>query len=419
MVRNGRSYTLKDFENDFVRFFYGGEKATSGLLINEETAMKFATVYSCIRIISEDIGMLPIEIRKWRDPKNPEKGSDMAYDHPLYDVLFAEPNPEMTSMILEETLQSHVLASGNGYAYKVMNGRGQVTGLKLLNWYSIRAERNESTGAVEYKFDDRGKEITLRFDEVFHIPGLGFDGLSGYSPIRMHMDAIGLGMAAEKFASYFYANGANVGGFIEMPNAVKDKEEMKKEFDAKFTGLGKSHKVIFLENGMKFQKMVMPLQEAQFVETRKYQDQQIAAIYRMPMVMLQNSDKLTYNNAEQQDLAYTKHTLIPWVVRWEQSIQTRLLTKAERLAGYFARFNTDAMLRGDSLTTAQVLQAERQNGIITGNEWRAVKNKNPRPEPEADRLVINGNMRDISVINSVDPVSGQQFKKKEGDEDAE
>ena len=406
-VRNFNQMSMADFEKEFFRHFYGGHKSTSGVMVNEETAMKFSAVYTCIKIISEDIGMLPIEIRKWRDPRDKSKGSDFAYDHPLYDVLSNAPSPEMTSMIFEETLQSHILSSGNGYAYKKMNMRGQVTGLQLLDWHAINPERNKNTGKIEYKFMDREKEIILPFDEVFHIPGLGYDGIVGYSPIRMSMEAIGLGLAAEQFASYFYSNGANVGGFIELPGAVKDKEGMKKEFQEKWGGLSKSHKVLFLEEGMKFQKLVMPLQDAQFIETRKYQKQEIASIYRMPLKMIQDHDKSTYSNNEQQELDYVKHTLMPWIVRWEQSAGMRLLTKTDREKGYFTRFNVDEMLRGDAKSRADVNHIKRQDGVITGNEWRAEDNMNPRPEPEADMLIVNGNMRHISIVTSTDPVSGQ------------
>lgn len=417
LVAAKNSYSLNEFEKDFDRHFYGGQPATSGVLINEQTAQTFSTVYACIRIISEDLGMMPIEIRKWRDIQNPEKGSDLAYDHPALECFFYEPNEDSTAMIFEETLQGHILSSGNGYAYKTLDGRGRVTKLKLLNWYEIEPKRDKETGEIYYEFMDRGNPMRFNKGEIFHIPGLGFDGVRGYSPIRMNMNAIGLGMAAEQFASYFYANGANVGGFVKLPGKVNDIDEMKKEFEEKFTGLGKSHKVIFLEDGMEFQKLIMPLAEAQFIETRKYQDQVVASIYRMPLMMLQNNDRLTYNNAEHQDLSYVKHTLLPWFVRWENSINCRILTKFERARGYFARFNMDALLRGDAKTTAEVNHLERQDGIITGNEWRYRRMMNPRPEPEADMLIVNGNMRNIKIANS--EIKPQPTKQKDGGQNNE
>ena len=414
IVRN-RAYTLADFDKDFVRHFYSGEPSKTGVLVNEDTAMKFNAVYACIRIISEDMGMIPTELRRWRDPKNHSKGSDPAFDHPLYDVLMFQPSPEQHSMIFEETMQGHILSSGNAYALKSWNWRGQTSGLKLLNWANVEPKRSEETGLIEYHFDDRGKDIVFRFDEIFHIPGMGFDGIVGYSPIAMAREAIGLGMAAEEFASRFYGNGANVGAVVTIPNAVQDKQALKTEIDKKFVGLGKSHKVMFLEEGSEYHRIDMPLADAEFIATREFQDRQIALIYRMPLKMIQDYSKGgTYNNNEQQEMDYVKHTIMPWVVRWEQSIMTRLLTRYERAAGLFARFNIEELLRADSKTRADVNHLRRQDGVITGNEWRAMDDMNPREEPEADMLIVNGNMRNIAVVNSTEPVSGQQFEQNKG-----
>jgi HK97 family phage portal protein len=399
---------MADFDRDFESHFYGGWKSNTGVMINEETAMKFSAVYACVRIISEDIGLLPVEIRRWRNPRDKSKGSDVAFDHPLNDVLLNSPNAEMNSMTFEETFQSHILQSGNAYAYKTLNNRGQVKELKLLNWFNMEVKRDKETGAVYYEFDDRGKPLIFQKGEIFHIPGLGFDGLVGYSPIRMAMEAVGLGLAAEEFAARFYSNGANVGGFITMDNAVQDKEALKKEFEEKFGGLGKAHKVLFLENGMTFQRLNMNLDEAQFLETRRFQIEEIARIYRMPPHMIADLTHATFSNIEHQDLAYVKRTLLPWVKRWEMGIDTQNLTARERAQGFFSRFNIDELLRGDAKTRADVNHIKRQDGVISGNEWRAFDDVNPREEPEADRLIVNGNMRDISIINSTDPVSGQQ-----------
>jgi HK97 family phage portal protein len=411
-----KNYSLDDFDKEFESHFYGGWKSNTGIKVNEESAMKFSAVYACIRIISEDIGLLPMEIRRWRNPRDKSKGSDVAYDHPLNDVLLNAPNSEMNAMTFEETFQSHVLQSGNGYAYKVLNNKGQVIGLKLLNWFSMQPKRDKDTGQVYYAFDDRGKETRFEKYEIFHIPGLGYDGLVGYSPIKMAMEAVGLGLAAEEFAARFYSNGANVGGFITMDATVQDKDSLKTEFETKFGGLGKAHKVIFLENGMQFQRLNMNLDEAQFIETRRFQIEEIARIYRMPPHMIGDLTHATFSNIEHQDLAYVKRTLLPWIKRWEIATDTQNLTLRDRQQGLFSRLNIDELLRGDAPTRASVNHIKRQDGVISTNEWRAVDDMNPRLEPEADKLLINGNMRDISVVNSTEPINGQQFKQDDLEE---
>lgn len=397
-----RNYSMTDFNKDFETYFYAGAKSNTGVRVTEESALKFSAVYACVRAISEDIGMLPIELRKWRDINNKSKGSDIDYAHPLNDCLSYEPNSEMNAMTFSETLQSHILLSGNGYAYKYYDGRGRINKLKLLDWKSIAPVR--INGEIKYSCGAESNKIEFEKWEIFHIPGLGFDGLTGRSPVRMAMEAIGLGLAAEEFGARFFSNGANVGGVITMPGSIKDKEGLKKEFNEKWGSLEKSHKVMFLEEGMKFEKMVMPLNEAQFLETRKFQVEEIARIYRTPHHIIQHLDHSTFSNIEHQDLEYTKHTLLPWIRRWEQAIDTQLLTKNDRMAGYFAIFNIEELLRGDSITKANTNHIKRQDGVITGNEWRSTDGMNPRPEPEADKLIINGNMRDISVVNSTAPV---------------
>lgn len=398
-----RKYTLADFERDFEEKFYGSWTSTTGIKVNEESALRFTAVYACRRVLSETLAAMPIKI--YRKRKN-GTGRDLVDDHPLYEILHDTPNAEMTAFNFQETMQDHIVSSGNGYAYKEIDGRGRVKSLKLLNWQQITPQRNKDTGRIEYIFNDNGTKITFSQDEIFHIAGLGFNGIVGYSPIYMAMEAVGLGLAAEQFAAYFYSNGANIGGFIELPGNVRDKNALRKEIEEKFAGLGKSHKVMLLENGMKFQKLVMPLNEAQFIETRKFQKQEIASIYRVPLHLIQDLDKATFANIEHQDLGFIKHTMFPWVVRWEQSQNMRLLTQLERKQGYYTEFSMDALLRGDAKSRAEVLHIKRQDGVINADEWRELDNQNPQPNDMGQTYFINGNMVPVQIA-----AEGNAYKK--------
>lgn len=384
---------------------YLGSPAKAGVNVSEQSAMRFSAVWACVLIYAQSLSWPPLKLYRARK----DGGRDEARDEPLFDVLHSAANEEMPAITVKETMMSHAILSGNCYAFPTYNARGQVERLYPVPWTQIEPRRNKETRVLEYIFVDRGQKTTLPADAVFHIPGLGFDGTRGYSPIRMAMEAIGLGMAAETFASYFYSNGANIGGMLAIETGTGAKErrdELKAEIREKFQGLANSHELMIVPSGTKFERMDMPLQEAQFIETRKFQIQEIARIYRMPLHMLQDLDRATFSNIEHQDIGFIKHTMMPWFVRWEQYINAKLLSKRDRERGLFAEFNVNALLRGDSKTQAEILHIERQDGVITGNEWRAHIGMNPSDDPNSDRLLVNGNMIPIEKAGEARPQNG-------------
>lgn len=204
-------------------FFLG--TATSGKRVNERSAMQMTAVYSCVRILSEAVASLPVHIYKYNDSGGKEK----ALDHPLYFLLHDEPNPEMTSFAFRETLMTHLLLWGNAYAQIIRNGKNEIIGLYPLMPDRMTVDRDEN-GKLYYEYqlssDDahtmKGSTVVLQPKDVLHIPGLGFDGLVGYSPIAMAKNAIGLAIAAEEYGSKFYANGAAPSGVLEHPGVLKD-----------------------------------------------------------------------------------------------------------------------------------------------------------------------------------------------------
>ncbi len=397
--KSASGMTIDEF---FNQFFRGSTTANAGVSVNETTAMRFSVVWGCIMVISQTLAWPPLKIWQAR----PTGGRDEAKLHPLNDILHYAPNDDMPAITLKETVHSHTLLSGNGYALPTRNKGGEIVDLYPAPWTHMEPRRNPITRALEYRYIDRGKEEVLPPEKVFHIPGLGFDGIKGYSPIRMCMEAIGLGLAAEQFAALFYANGANIGGFLAVEGGTGNKErrdEIRKELENKFKGLSHSHEVMILPKGTEFHRLEMPLAEAQFIETRKFQVEEIARIYRVPLHLLQNLDRATFSNIEHQDLGFVKHTMMPWYVRWEQYINQRLLTRAERQKGLYAEFNLNALLRGDSKTQAEIAHFERQDGFISTNEYRERRGQNPRPEPEADELFINGNMVRLVDAGKVQP----------------
>ena len=379
-------------------FLFGS--TTSGKTVNERTAMQSAAVYACVRILAEAIAGLPLHVYRYKE----DGGKEKALTHPLYYLLHDEPNPEMTSFVFRETLMSHLLLWGNAYAQIIRDGSGRVLALYPLLpnkmtvdrapngelFYTYRRDSDES------RVNPKAGLIYLRSEEVLHIPGLGFDGLIGYSPIAMAKNAIGMSLATEEYGASFFANGANPGGVLEHPGVIKDIQRVKDSWNSAYQGSGNAHRIAVLEEGMKFQAIGIPPEQAQFLETRKFQINEIARIFRIPPHMVGDLEKSSFSNIEQQSLEFVKYTLNPWVVRWEQSLQQSLLLPSEKNS-IFIKFNVDGLLRGDYQSRMNGYAVGRQNGWLSANDIRELEDMNRIPAEEGgDLYLVNGNMLPLS-----------------------
>ena len=389
------------------RFFMGN--STSGKRVNERSAMQMTAVYSCVRILSEAVAGLPLHLYQYTDKSSKEK----AVDNLLYFLLHDEPNTEMTSFVFRETLMTHLLLWGNAYSQIIRNGKGEVVGLYPLMPDRMTVNRNEK-GQLYYEYmvssDDAKtlKDGTVRLSpyDVLHIPGLGFDGLVGYSPIAMAKNAIGLAIAAEEYGSKFYANGATPSGILEYPGTVKEPDKVRESWNAGFGGSSNAHKIAVLEEGMKYTPISISPNEAQFLETRKFQINEIARIFRVPPHMVGDLEKSSFSNIEQQSLEFVKYTLEPWLVRWEQAMQRSLIPQDDK-SEYFIKFNVDGLLRGDYQSRMQGYATARQNGWMSANDIRELENLDRIPaEDGGDLYLINGNMMPLSM-------SGAAYGKEE------
>lgn len=368
-----------------------------GITVTEKSALASTAVMACIRVISEDLASLPLQVFQKQ-----AKGRNVAETHPLYPVLHHKANPMMTSFTLRETMQAHILSWGNGYAEIESDGAGDVRALWPLRpdrtkAYVVQGTRDQ---VVYFTYDPVSQSnVPLPADRVLHIPGLGFDGLSGYSPIKLHKDAISLALAAEKYAGKFYSNGAQPAGVLTTKEELSPEahKRLKREWKEMHQGLDNAQRVAILEEGMDFKAVGMPLEEAQFIETRKYQTTDIARIYLVPPHRIGDLEKATFSNIEHQQLQYVIHTLRPWLVRWEQAMLVKLFTASEQVA-YFAEFNVDGLLRGDSLSRQQSLEVKRRNGVINADEWRELENMNPLPGGQGKYYLVPLNMGTIDNV---------------------
>lgn len=399
-------------------FYMGG--TTAGKTVTERSAMQMTAVYSCVRILSEAVAGLPLHMYKYTS----DGGKEKAVEHPLYRLLHDEPNPEMSSFVFRETLMTHLLLWGNAYAQIIRNGKGEVIGLYPLMPNKMTVDRDEH-GRLYYSYMRQNDEaiqskdstVILKPEDVLHIPGLGFDGLVGYSPIAMAKNAIGLAIATEEYGAKFFSNGAAPGGILEHPGTVKDPQRIRESWQSTFGGSGNANKIAVLEEGMKFTPIGIAPEQAQFLETRKFQINEIARIFRIPPHMIGDLEKSSFSNIEQQSLEFVKYTLDPWVARWEQGIQRRLLNDDEK-GQYFVKFNVEGLLRGDYQSRMQGYAIGRQNGWMSANDIRELENLDLIPDEEGGNLyLINGNMLPLKNAGAFANISLKEEKEEKPDDE--
>jgi len=391
-------------------FFFGSTSA--GKPVNEHTAMQMTAVYSCVRILSETLAGLPLHVYRYNDSGGKEKN----LKHPLYKLLHDEPNPEMTSFAFRETLMSHLLLWGNAYAQIIRNARGEVIALYPLMPNKMAVDRDVN-GRLFYLYQrssedtpslGKDSQVYLAPSDVLHIPGLGFDGLVGYSPIAMAKNAVGLAIATEEYGAKFFANGAAPGGVLEHPGTIKDPQKVKESWNSAYQGSTNAHRVAVLEEGMKYQPIGISPEQAQFLETRKFQINEIARIFRVPPHMLADLEKSSFSNIEQQSLEFVKYTLDPWVVRWEQTMCRALLMESEKPT-VFIKFNVDGLLRGDYVSRMSGYATARQNGWMSANDIRELENLDRiPPELGGDLYLINGAMTKLQDAGAFANTTGSE-----------
>ena len=399
-------------------FLMGG--STSGKPVNERSAMQMTAVYSCVRILAEAVAGLPLHLYKYTE----SGGKAKATDHPLYLLLHDEPNPEMSSFVFRETLMTHLLLWGNAYAQIIRNGKGEVVALYPLMPNKMTVDR-DSNGQLYYTYQRsneevhtmEGSSVKLKPSDVLHIPGLGFDGLVGYSPIAMAKNAIGMAIACEEFGAKFFANGAAPSGVLEHPGTIKDPSRVRDAWQSQFGGSSNSGKVAVLEEGMKYTPISISPEQAQFLETRKFQINEIARIFRVPPHMVGDLEKSSFSNIEQQSLEFVKYTLDPWIIRWEQSMMRVLLSLDEKKE-FFIKFNLEGLLRGDYQSRMNGYSIARQNGWMSANDIRELENLDRIPaEQGGDLYLINGSMLPLGSAGAYADINPTETEETETNED--
>jgi len=382
-----------------------GVKSKSGVNVTEMTAMQSTAVFASIRVLTETVGSLPIHLYR-----RLEVGKERAIDHPIYRLLNSQPNPEMTQTTFKETMTGHIAGWGNGYA-EIETGKN---GYPVALW-PLRPDRmyvfrrnymgdvgDRYLGPLIYRyFTSSGTMIDFPPDRILHIPGFGYNGVLGYSPISMAREAVGLHLAAEQFGAEFFKNDARPGMVLQHPGRLgeKGRENLRASWEEKHMGLDNAQRMAILEEGVTIKEIGIPPVDAQFLETRKFQTEDIARIFRVPLHLIQDLDHATFSNIEHQSIDFMVYTMRPYFTRWEEALYLKLLSSKDQVT-YFPEFLIDALLRGDMKSRYEAYQIGRNGGWLTANMILEMENKNPLPGDEGNIALVPLNMMNAADIAS-------------------
>jgi HK97 family phage portal protein len=357
----------------------GGGRSFTGSFVDEQAALKVTAVYRAIALISEGVAMLPVDVMQRVGDRREERP-----EHPVAGLL-RRPNPLMTAADLKGTLQAHALQYGNAYIDVQRKENGAPVHLWPLLPDRTRAMAlNDSGGdrSIYYRTIVGGEVVGVNPSDVAHIHGLAFDGLRGYSPLYLAREAVGLALGLEEFGGRFFGNDSKSGGFLEHPGklSAEAQQRLREQMDAQ-GGLTNAHRTKILEEGMTFRPTTIAPEDAQFLMTRTFQVEEIARLYGVPLHMLQSQSKTTSwgSGIAQMSLGFVIYSVAPWLVRWEQELERKLMTPEEIAEGFYLRHNLNALLRADALTRARFYTAalNRATGWMRRNEVRALEDLNP------------------------------------------
>lgn len=382
-----------------------GYPTASGVDVNDQTALSCMAVYAAVRLISETIGSLPGHVMR-----HTEMGKEKALTHPLYSIIHEQPNPEQTAMEWRETAMCHLLLRGNHYSEKQYDQAGRLIALWPIHPDRVKIERASANAALIYRITvPGGGEVRYSPEQVLHLRGLGANGVTGFSPIAMARQAIGLAIAAQEYGARLFANDTRPGGVLEHPGKLNDAahKRLRESVENLHQGLGNAHRMMILEEGMKWSQVGINPDDAQFLESRKFSVTEIARMFNLPPHFLRDLERATFSNIEQQAIEFVVYTLRPWVVRFEQRLKIELLSPQDRVT-HFIKFNVDGLLRGDIQTRYNAYHIAKQDGWINSDEIRELEDMNPIPGGDGQDYWQPTNMGVVGKMPEPQPQSSNQ-----------
>lgn len=343
----------------------------SGESVTPENSWTYSAVYAAVRLLSETIAQLPLVLhQKSGDRTTP------ATEHPVYNLTHNNPSDRLTSFVWRETQMGHAVTWGNGFAFIGRNGDRSVRELALLNPASTYVVINPDR-TFYYQATIGERSFSIPPGDMLHVPALGWDGYAGKSPIQMHRETIGLSQATTNFGAQLFGNGTNWGGVLKTPKELSVEAKLRlKDGLNKFRGQGYQGAMI-LDEDMSYERIGIPPDDAQFLETRRFQISEIARIYNIPPHMLRDLEKSSFNNISEQSIEFLRYSISPWLVKWEQELNRKLLTDEERRGGYYFKFSSGGLLRGTQKERFEAYGKGITDGWLSRNEVRKLEDLDP------------------------------------------
>lgn len=402
LPKNDLMKMLQKYAADFLS---GEDTANSGFsAIDAETALAYSAVFACNRVLSETLASCPIFLYI----KSADGNRRVMTESRLHDLLHSAPSEEMTPSDFKEFGMSSINLGGNMFAQKIRNHFGEIIELRPISWDRVRIIVNKTSGTYEYYLDGSSVEYFTRKD-ILHIPGITLNGYIGITPIEYAQGALRVGLYQEGFQQNFYRNGVVTSGIFEHPGALSNEafERLKSDLSKNYAGMKNSGTPMILEEGMKFSPVTMKLSDAQFVESKRFQIEDIARMFRVPLHLIGDLTRSTNNNIEHQSLEFIIYTMLPHFKKWEENLNLQLLTPADRQAGKYFEFKIDALLRGDIASRYTAYATARQWGWLSVNDILRLENMNGIG-PKGDIYLQPMNM----VEAGTDPIKMSETKEK-------
>lgn len=380
--------------------------SSSGEMVTERTAMQVAAVFASVRVLSNGVSSLPLSLIK----KNPRGVRSVASEHPYHKLIHDEPNPDMDACQFWRTIVHHMALRGHGTAFKVNTRSGRTTELRILHPDQVRVKRDDQNRII-FQVSDNGRMREYGWDSILHFPLFSDDGVTGVSPIRQCMNSVGVAMAADRFGASFLKNAMRPSMILETDNVIggninnPNRETMIKQMREQFAGAMQTGRPILAEHGMKYKPISINPDEAQFLETREFEVREIARIMGVPPHKIADLADAHHSNIEEQNIDWVNDGLMPYIVTIERGLRRQLLSEREKTLGYFAKFNTNALLRGNMTARSAFYHQQRQDGVLSANEIREMEDMNPQSGNQGDTYWMPVNMADAS-----EPVTRKQVE---------